>query len=878
MPSDSQLSVETDSNVTLAAPPKSAVLAFGDYDVVGELGEGGMGRVYKAVDRNLGRCVAVKVLRSTDPAECSRFRGEAGLIATLEHPNIVQIFAVDVTPDGRPYLVLELAEGGSLDRELDGRPLEPRRAAEMMETIARAVQYAHDKGVIHRDLKPANILRSKDRTLKLTDFGLAKDMKVASGMTPSHAVMGTPSYMSPEQAEGKVKAVGPAADVYGLGAILYEMLTGVPPFRGVNVVETLEQVRWAEPVPPTRLALRLPRDLSTICLKCLQKSPARRYLTAGDLADDLRAWMDGRTIAARPAPGWERLLRQVKRRPWEAATVAASALLVVLLVGGLVAWDRREARQEADNQRKRESDEAERRMQAAAEKAAQDLLDAQKKAAAKIRARGGKSLQALEDIRQQLVSGGLKTAPGLEGLHKSLTQYYREFIDEMLADPDAERAKLARLAFEVGELAERSGGIDAAEQLFGLARRLYAELEPGDPPRFRPLRGGAGLRFAAIRYERGDERGAAAVCDELEPLWRGLCDDPRTRAHATRQLAEVEHLRGMIFARLYQLKEADAAYTRSLDHLYRAGDRFAKLSEAELRALEPREERLQAVRYLRGLGRGYGYRGDVHLRAGRVPQADSDYWKSHDARVLAAAVLPDKAATPDEQAESEESRFQLARSWMNLAEFQTRHRAYTTAKQSAATALKLRRALKDGTPNNAVYRLELASNLTTLAELTLLEQQGRPADPKGPLALLDEALEVASGAFLEQQGAVGTTFRAREVRNEARALRAELLADADVPKAKADLDLVDRFLTDALAKSRDPKYRFHRGAMTALRADLDRARPDDPRWAAALADLEVALVKGDFRDKHPSDTRGRRAFRELQKDPRFKKLFHEGAE
>jgi serine/threonine protein kinase len=378
-----------------------------------------MGRVYKAVDTELGRIVAVKVLRSTDPFEANRFRGEAEMIAALDHPNIVKVFDIATPPGGRPYIVLEFCEGGSLDHELGGHPQEPRRAAEMIETVARAVQFAHEKGVIHRDLKPANVLRGKDKVLKLTDFGLAKELEVSSGMTPSNAVMGTPSYMSPEQAEGKVKELGPPTDVYGLGAILYEMLTGRPPFRGVNMVDTLEQVRWAEPAPPSRLVPRIHRDLATICLKCLQKTPSRRYQTAGELADDLRRWLNGETITARRAPSWERLVRQVRRRPWQAAAFVATALL---LSGALLAAlyvreknaqdERRALREEA-----RAADlTAKESLRKAQEEAEEERQATHKRNEDRLQKQARRSLDALYRFRELVLAGDLSRQPGLDPL------------------------------------------------------------------------------------------------------------------------------------------------------------------------------------------------------------------------------------------------------------------------------------------------------------------------------------------------------------------------------------------------------------------------------------------------------------------------------
>jgi WD40 repeat protein len=337
------------------------------YEVLERLGKGGMGVVYKARHLALDRLVALKMILQDEDAgaeERERFRREAEAVARLQHPNIVQVYEVGEV-SGKPFLSLELVNRGSLDRRLDGTPLPPRDVARLVETLARAVQHAHDRGIVHRDLKPANILlahltpagRESDSTAadasggthvplaecipKVSDFGLAKRLDVA-GRTQSVAILGTPTYMAPEQARGDSRSVGPAADVYALGVIFYEMLTGRVPLRGANQAETLLLVLSADPVPPRRLQPRLPRDLETVCLKCLEKDPRRRYPSALALADDLQRWLAGEPIQARPVSPRERVFKWVRRRP---ALAALAALLVLALLGGLagVLWQWRRA-------------------------------------------------------------------------------------------------------------------------------------------------------------------------------------------------------------------------------------------------------------------------------------------------------------------------------------------------------------------------------------------------------------------------------------------------------------------------------------------------------------------------------------------------------
>jgi tetratricopeptide (TPR) repeat protein/predicted Ser/Thr protein kinase len=316
-----------------AGPPRVA-----GYELLGVLGRGGMGVVYRARQGGLKRLVALKMILTGDhasPEHLARFQAEAEAVARLQHPNIVQVYEVG-EQDGRPFFSLEFCAGGSLDKKLRGQPQPPRQAADLAETLARAMEAAHQAGIIHRDLKPANVLLLPDGTPKITDFGLAKKLEAEAGQTHSGAVMGTPSYMAPEQAAGKIKEVGPLSDVYSLGAILYELLTGRPPFRGATLYETLDQVQTQEPVPPSRLQPAVPRDLETICLKCLRKEANKRYGSAAALADDLRRFLDGEPIRARPVARGERLVKWARRRPAQAAALAASGLFLVALLAGAI--------------------------------------------------------------------------------------------------------------------------------------------------------------------------------------------------------------------------------------------------------------------------------------------------------------------------------------------------------------------------------------------------------------------------------------------------------------------------------------------------------------------------------------------------------------
>ncbi len=256
-------------------------------------------------------------------------------MARLEHPHIVQVHEVGEL-NGQPFLALEYIDGGTLEQKLAHKPQPARDTAALVEKLARAIHAAHQCGIVHRDLKPANVLLTSKGEPKISDFGLAKRLDSNSSNTCSGTILGTPSYMAPEQARGQAGRVGPAADCYALGVILYEMLIGRPPFQGATKLETIEQVCEQEPVPPRRLQPRVPRDLETICLKCLRKDPLHRFASALELADDLRRFLDGKPIKARPVKPWERAGKWIKRNKARTA-LAATVLTLVLGVAGW-AW------------------------------------------------------------------------------------------------------------------------------------------------------------------------------------------------------------------------------------------------------------------------------------------------------------------------------------------------------------------------------------------------------------------------------------------------------------------------------------------------------------------------------------------------------------
>lgn len=384
------------------------------YEILAELGRGGMGVVYKARHLGLNRLVALKMILAgahAGAAELARFRAEAEAVAQLEHPNIVQVHEIG-THGGISFLSLEFVGGGTLVQKLAGAPQKPDEAAAVVEALARAMHFAHERGIIHRDLKPANVLlatresrvgswqpaedtgqaipssrnpKPEFRSPKITDFGLAKRVEGKSGLTQTGAIMGTPSYMAPEQASGG--EVGPAVDVYALGAILYEMLTGRPPFQGPTAIDTIQQVLHREPVPPAQLQPNVPRDLETICLKCLHKDTARRYASAEALAEDLRRFRADEPILARRIGRAERAWRWCRRNPFlaTASAVAAVALLAVVGLTFAFAMHQKQSAEDLRDEQRETQSALDEKKKALSEKVAQEKETQQQKALAEQR-------------------------------------------------------------------------------------------------------------------------------------------------------------------------------------------------------------------------------------------------------------------------------------------------------------------------------------------------------------------------------------------------------------------------------------------------------------------------------------------------------------
>jgi serine/threonine protein kinase/tetratricopeptide (TPR) repeat protein len=573
--------------------PASGWPVVDGYELVGVLGRGGMGVVYKAWQRRLKRLVALKMVRGgpeRDAEHRGRFRAEYEILARLRHPNIVQIYEAGEVAAGdsgapMPFFSLEYVEGGSLDRVLAGRPQPARETAELVRTLALAVQHAHEAGVVHRDLKPANVLLqrsevrsqrsevgkqdpetiSSDLCPKITDFGLAKlvDPGPAAGKhTLSGQVIGTPCYLSPEQAAASPGSVGPAADVWALGVILYECLTGRPPFQGATMLETLEQVRSRDAVPPVRLRAGVPRDLEIICLKCLEKEPERRYASARELAEDLGRFLDGRPICARPASAWERGLKWARRRP--AVTLLLFALAVSLLgLVGLGVWSYVQIR-EALALAKHESIVAEEQKEEAlrnGEEARRHAAEARRHAEL-----AGRAVYRFWTEFDQVI---LQNRPQLAALRRQFLKNAVEFYTDLLRigsdDPEMQAAQ-GRAYMNYAQITAKVATLEEALVLARKGQTIFRRLVRRHPDNgsYRTYLAQAHVDIGnqltrTNRFDAAEEEYRAAL-RHFEPLPR----DPQRNAEREDNRASVYHNLGLLQLAAGRPEQAERSYRTAL--------------------------------------------------------------------------------------------------------------------------------------------------------------------------------------------------------------------------------------------------------------------------------------------------------------------------
>jgi serine/threonine protein kinase len=692
------------------------------YEILDVLGQGGMGIVYKARQPRLNRLVALKMILAGPHAgreHLARFQTEAKAVASLQHPNIVQIHEVGEY-NGRHFLALEFVDGAPLDKILGGKPQDPYQSARLVATLAYAVQAAHDHGIIHRDLKPANILIQKvgattsgprrpaetvqtrllrkESTLldphgsawgipKITDFGLAKRMEEQDGNTVTGAIMGTPSYMAPEQATGKTDQVGPAVDVYALGAILYEMLTGRPPFAGVTPLDTLRQVQSQDPVPPTRLQPRLPRDLETICLKALQKEPRQRYSSAADLGQDLERFLAGEPIHARPVSLWIHAWKWAKRRPAAAALIGVSVLAAFTVVA-IILWSNAQLR--ASNVR----------LEAARRRAALNYE---------------RSRKAVDELLRA-VSNELEDAPLMEGTRRRLLEkalsFYEEFLREKGDDPGLQ-LELARTCGQVGDIYRFLGDLPKSREhytrMFALAEELPGPLR--ESPEFLSDLASAHVGRALVHKALDELEPAAADAREALRLQQQASELTGNSEESQAALARCYYFLGVVLAALPSAgDEAEAAYREAL-----------RLQRTIADARAGFEERRQLARTLNNLG----------LLLARTKKPTEAFAVFDEARQLQRQLVASPATRPAYRRE-------LARTCNNIAVLlQSDPRRLPEAEAAFAEVQELLQGLVRDFPGVPDYRNDLGM---CLANQAMLMRSLRRYDEA--LAFFTQALKV----------------------------------------------------------------------------------------------------------------------------------------
>jgi tetratricopeptide (TPR) repeat protein len=674
----------------------TAVRYFGDYEILQESGRGAMGVVYRARQVSLNRPVALKMIKAgvlADDSELRRFQNEAEAVALLDHAGIVPVYEVG-DHDGQKYFSMKLVEGGNLAEQLASIRANPRAAAALLAETAEAVQHAHMRGILHRDLKPANILIDSEGHPHVTDFGLAKRVDRDVEMTETGMVLGTPAYMSPEQASGRRGTITTATDVYGLGAILYAILAGRAPFRGNSVMETLDAVRAKPPEPPTKFNAKVPRDLETICLKCLEKDPRRRYGSAQALADDLHNWLDSRPITARRVSTPERAWLWCKRRP---AVAAMSAMALLSLIAGLIVTSvalRRALRAE---------DEA--ILQAAA---ANRRLD--------------QALEAVEDYNTSVGAEVLLGQKEFQDLRQRLLERPKRFYENLAkelssASPRDRRARvlLARGRHGLGNTLNLLGDVGKARKEFqesiSILRDLDATRRGGDAELASRL-ATTSMCLGQSQHALGDLDGAIASAREAADILARLCAaDPGNAAYRN-SLAGAYHDIGWAQTHKGNLNGAIASYEECLAIR-------SKLVAQDWNSLE----------YRTNLGMTYGNLNEVQ-------QAKADYAEAVRTAREAIRILRTVVA---DRPKYYKCRDVLADTYTGLGWAQLSAGELDSAATALSEAISIDTQLVNEQPNVAEYRFGLANAQNTLG---LVKSALREFD--GACASYREAIDLYS--------------------------------------------------------------------------------------------------------------------------------------
>ncbi len=829
--------------------PLAEIPGVAGYEILGELGRGAMGVVYKARQVGLKRLVALKMILSGGHAsrtEVLRFKTEAEAVARLQHPNIVQVFEIG-EHRGLPFFSLEFVDGGCLSDRLVDQALPVRAAADMVRKLSLAMACAHEAGIVHRDLKPANVLMTKEGEPKITDFGLAKKLEEDSGATRAGSIMGTPSYMAPEQAEGRPDLVGPHSDVYALGAILYDLLTGRPPFRGTTVLETLTQVRLIDPVPPARLLPQLPRDLETICLKCLNKEAHRRYPSARALAEDLRRFLAGEPIQARPVSTPERLWKWSKRNPAKAGLAAVSALSVVMMGVGALAYAGVESKRRAEAEH---SQELEAELRKRAEGRAKDARD------------------AVDQMLTRIAEEKLENQPHMEHVRRDLLEkaaaFYQRFLQEEESTPQL-RHEAALAVSKYGDILRQLGRVADAEASLRRALAMIeavVEEQPGEA-KYREdlaavsinlanlLREGRRLADAEQAYARAVELNQKLVQEAPADVGRRR---ELSRAHYNRALLEEAQQKPAAAA--LSLRSAREVQEKLAEEL--PGDRGLKQELARawtalgrVRADKPDEAEKamrQGLTILEGVEKeapkDRATREELLLASNQLADLLSGNRPRESGPLFARAVglgrelVRDYPAVPDYQR-------QLAASLNGLALWHLAAGRRAQADAAFAEALRLKGRLAAGYPERPDYRLDLAKSQGNVG----LAQQtaGRVAPARDSYRRAVTTLRELTQDF------PGVADYERQL-----ALGLEKLASADANAA--DVELREALEILGRLVERDPRSHDLRAERARVEFTLGTLLQAQQRFADAEGHLRRAVAElRDLVKRYPEDADDRRS-------------------
>jgi tetratricopeptide (TPR) repeat protein/tRNA A-37 threonylcarbamoyl transferase component Bud32 len=732
----------------IPAIPGQRVRYIGDYELISLLGRGGMGVVYRARQITLNRQVALKMISNSEFASADqlrRFQNEAEAVAALDHPGIVPIYEVGTFEDQR-YFSMKLIDGRGMEKALADLKADPREAARIVAEVADAVYHAHQRGILHRDLKPANILLDHESHAHVTDFGLAKRIEGEEGVTLSGSVLGTPAYMSPEQAAGQISAITTLSDVYGLGAILFAALTHRAPFVGDSLMMTLDRVRTQPPEPPSRLSTEVPRDLDVICLKCLEKNPRQRYESAQALGDDLRRWLSGEPITARPVGPSTRLAMWARRNP--ALAGLSLALLAALIVGVAgIAWQWREAVGQRNRALTQERIAREAEVQAlrqegiareAEKKAAlsRDAAQASEKVAVAARAEAEKNYQlaatqatlALNTIQDLVtrVSSGLNQ-PGLFDLKTEIIQKALDRVDAVAniyqGTTNKEATTFAAL-FELAKIYHQTGKIEKATRIFrqclDIARARVVIKKGSDPARQNLVNVLGELAGCSIELDR-DLKAAVAYDREAMKVLQDILDHPMRQDRVIERKVTLKNLGYyhyrigtsllMVGDLVRSLEEYRQAYNVHAELLAGARDDPELIRTAALDALT-----LGNGSYL--LGRREAAEDYFQQSLDLIEQFDRARKGAPDARLLLASY----------------------RSVVGLYRFRIGERAAARREYQSARDEFL--ALKTADPQNIYYRSELVVVLGRLGRLEDTEQK-----PDAARLAFEEATRLAEENF-----------------------------------------------------------------------------------------------------------------------------------